>query len=147
MKECTGNARIKAYTDQGITCWSGNDDEAHDARYTAGAVGVISVTSNVVPGLMRQLMFGGTDAKLNASLQPLMRWLFVQPNPIGVNTALALLGAAPPVFRLPYAPYGKELRDEGVALLRSLGLQHCVHGPGAVPELREPAEWTLLERY
>eukprot|EP00976_Prorocentrum_cordatum_P046810 945866-Prorocentrum_minimum.AAC.11 len=24
-------------TDQGITCWTGNDDEAHDAVHTAGA--------------------------------------------------------------------------------------------------------------
>jgi 4-hydroxy-tetrahydrodipicolinate synthase len=39
IKECAGNDRIRAYTERGITCWSGNDDEAHDARYTAGAVG------------------------------------------------------------------------------------------------------------
>ena len=83
VKECTGNARIAAYTARGVTCWSGNDDEAHDARWSAGAVGVISVTSNVVPGLMRTLMFDGPDAALNARLQPLMAWLFAQPNPIG----------------------------------------------------------------
>jgi 4-hydroxy-tetrahydrodipicolinate synthase len=144
VKECTGNERIARYTGRGVTCWSGNDDEAHDARYAAGAVGVISVTSNVVPGLMRRLMFDGADAALNDKLQPLMGWLFAQPNPIGagcaqlcvllcvcvlthvcvvfapcvcvcacvcavsgLNTALAMLGAAPPVFRLPYSPYGR----------------------------------------
>ena len=75
----------------------GNDDEAHDARYGAGAVGVISVTSNIVPGLMRQLMFDGADAALNARLQPLMSWLFRQPNPIGacVRAHAACVGLAP----------------------------------------------------
>jgi len=148
VKECCGNDRIKGYTDKGIVCWSGNDDEAHDARHAAGAVGVISVTSNVVPGLMARLMHGGPDPELNASLQPLMRWLFLQPNPIGVNTALAMLGAVSPVFRLPYAPYDPDLRRQGAALLEKLGVQHCVRGHGdAAPRLREVTEWTLLERY
>ena len=26
VKECEGNDRIKAYTDDGIVCWTGNDD-------------------------------------------------------------------------------------------------------------------------
>ena len=39
VKECEGNDRIRAYTDDGIVCWTGNDDEAHAARYEAGAVG------------------------------------------------------------------------------------------------------------
>jgi 4-hydroxy-tetrahydrodipicolinate synthase len=150
VKECTGNDRIRAYTARGVTCWTGNDDEAHDARYSAGAVGVISVTSNIVPGLMRRLMFDGADAALNARLQPLMGWLFAQPNPIGLNTALAMLGAAPPVFRLPYSPYGPELQAEGARILTELGVEHCVRGPaGAAPGLRQmsQSDWLLLEQY
>ena len=127
VKECTGNDRIRNYTQRGVTCWSGtfdrlsfqffsfwpasdsflrtqarsqhaaswragNDDEAHDARWDAGAVGVISVTSNIVPGLMRQLMFDRRDPQLNARLQPLMAWLFAQPNPIGAFTRWAFTG-------------------------------------------------------
>jgi 4-hydroxy-tetrahydrodipicolinate synthase len=34
---------------------------------------------------MRRLMFDGADAALNARLQPLMGWLFAQPNPIGAR--------------------------------------------------------------
>ena len=56
MKEREGNERIRNYTKNGVTCWSGNDDEAHDAKWDAGAAGVISVTSNVAPKLMRELM-------------------------------------------------------------------------------------------
>ena len=37
VKECTGNQRIHSYADQGIKCWSGNDDEAHDGRHDHGA--------------------------------------------------------------------------------------------------------------
>jgi len=32
VKECMGNERIGAYVDQGLTIWSGNDDQFHDAR-------------------------------------------------------------------------------------------------------------------
>jgi len=53
MKECGGNDRIAYYEKQGIACWSGNDDESHDSRHIHGSHGVISVTSNIIPGLMR----------------------------------------------------------------------------------------------
>uniref|UniRef100_A0A7N0V4B7 4-hydroxy-tetrahydrodipicolinate synthase n=1 Tax=Kalanchoe fedtschenkoi TaxID=63787 RepID=A0A7N0V4B7_KALFE len=104
IKECVGNDRIKQYTDNGIVAWSGNDDQCHDARWGYGATGVISVTSNLVPGLVRKLMFGGVNPSLNATLMPLVEWLFEEPNPIGLNTALAQLGVVRPVFRLPYVP-------------------------------------------
>ena len=97
---------------------------------------------------MRALMFDGPNAAADAALQPLMRWLFLEPNPIGVNTALALLGAARPVFRLPYAPYAPDVREQGAALLRTLGLQHCVRPPGEPhARLLEPQHWPLLEHY
>jgi len=108
------------------------------------------VTSNVVPGLMRRLMFDGPDPALNAALHPLMRWLFLQPNPIGLNTVLAMLGAAAPIFRLPYVPYSPELCAQGADILRTLGLQHCVRGVGAeAAALRALGErdWTLLSRW
>ena len=146
MKECCGNERIRGYTERGIVCWSGNDDEAHDARWGAGAVGVISVTSNVAPELMRRLMFDGPDAGLNGALQPLMRWLFVQPNPIGVNTALAMLGCCRPVFRLPYTPYGRELREEGARLMAALPGGRAAL-PGDRLDVLEAADFTLLDRY
>ncbi|WP_338366209.1 4-hydroxy-tetrahydrodipicolinate synthase, partial [uncultured Pseudoalteromonas sp.] len=107
VKECGGNERIAHYEQQGIACWSGNDDEAHDARHVHKAHGVISVTSNLIPGLFRQLMDTKNDA-LNTSLQPLMNWLFCEPNPIAINTAMMMTGAVNPVFRLPYVPLSDE---------------------------------------
>lgn len=83
VKECTGNDRIKAYADKGVTCWSGNDDEAHDSRHSYNSQGVISVTSNLIPGVFSSLMHTRDDA-MNESLQELMSWLFCEPNPISL---------------------------------------------------------------
>jgi 4-hydroxy-tetrahydrodipicolinate synthase len=123
VKECMGNDRIKELSDQGVACWSGNDDQCYEARHKAGAVGVISVTSNVVPGLVRKLMFDQDDA-LNDKLKPLYKWLFTEPNPIGVNTMLMQLGVVKPVFRLPYTHLDKPMREEGIKILESVGIEH-----------------------
>jgi len=143
MKECTGNARIAAHLSRGTQCWSGNDDEAHDARHDAGAVGVISVTSNLLPGIMSRLMTS-RDPELNASIQALMGWLFSEPNPIPINTAMAMCGLVQPVFRLPYVPMSKPQREEGAKLLRALQ----EHIPGC-KEVRvmEDDEFKIIGRY
>jgi len=119
VKECGGNERIAHYEKQGIACWSGNDDESHDGRHLYGSHGVISVTSNVVPGLMRQLM-DNKNVELNASLKGLMQWLFCEPNPIAINTTLMMTGAVAPNFRLPYKALTKEQRQQGFELLNAL---------------------------
>lgn len=141
VKECTGNDRIAAYAARGVACWSGNDDEAHAARHGAGAAGVISVTSNLVPGLFASLMDARDDAAAE-SLQELMAWLFCEPNPIALNTALAMCGLARPVFRLPYVPLAREQRVRGAALLEAVR-QHL---PAGVAEIRpmEDDEFQLV---
>jgi len=149
VKECEGNERIRNYTKNGVTCWSGNDDEAHDAKWDAGAAGVISVTSNVAPKLMRELMLGPKpNPKLRDDLIPLMRWLFKEPNPIGVNTALAMLGCAEPVFRLPYAPYDEKTRQEGKKIMETVGAEHFVDaGDGALIRDVRDDEFILLDEW
>ncbi|WP_404343855.1 4-hydroxy-tetrahydrodipicolinate synthase [Pseudoalteromonas mariniglutinosa] len=119
VKECGGNDRIAHYEQQGIACWSGNDDEAHDARHQLNAHGVISVTSNLIPGLFRQLMDKRND-ELNTSLQPLMQWLFCEPNPIAINTALMMTKAVKPVFRLPYVPLNQAQQQQGLHYINQL---------------------------
>lgn len=125
VKECGGNDRIAHYEQQGIACWSGNDDEAHDARHIHKAHGVISVTSNLIPGLFRQLMDSKNDA-LNNSLQPLMNWLFCEPNPIAINTAMMMTSAVNPVFRMPYVPLSDEQQQQGETLINQLNEQDFV---------------------
>jgi len=125
VKECSGNERIDYYEQRGIACWSGNDDESSDGRHKFNSHGVISVTSNIVPGLMRRLM-DADDPELNQSLQPLMTWLFCEPNPIAINTALMMTRAIKPVFRLPYVPLNEQQRAQGIDLLNALSEKDLV---------------------
>jgi len=133
VKECAGNDRIAYYEKRGIACWSGNDDESFVGRHEHGSHGVISVTSNIIPGLMRQLMnkdYSGSEqaevVKLNESLQDAMNWLFCEPNPIAINTALMMTDAVPKVFRLPYQALSLEQRVEGLELLKAIPAKHLV---------------------
>ncbi len=131
-----------------LAFWSGtlesNVTQKHH-RWDYGAKGVISVTSNLVPGLMHQLLTEGRDPKLNAKLQPLINWLFMEPNPIGLNTALSQLGLIQPVFRLPYVPLGIEKRRQFVQIVEDIGRQHFV-GDKVVQAL-EDDDFLLLHRY
>lgn len=68
VKECTGNDRIAYYSSIGIDCWSGNDDECFEARWGHGGHGVISVTSNILPGIMAQLMNDPNNKSTNAKV-------------------------------------------------------------------------------
>lgn len=139
VKECMGHERIRALSDRGVACWSGNDDQCHLSRHVHGAVGVISVTSNVVPGLIHKLMHGPRDDKLDEKLQPLYKWLFTEPNPIGINTLLMQLDMAHPVFRLPYTFRSKETREESVKLVKSVGLEHFPVGTKGLQVLEDSA--------
>ncbi|KAG2574173.1 4-hydroxy-tetrahydrodipicolinate synthase, chloroplastic-like [Panicum virgatum] len=145
VKECVGHERIQCYTDKGITIWSGNDDECHDSRWKYGATGVISVASNLVPGLMHSLMYGGEIAVLNEKLLPLMKWLFCQPNPIALNTALAQLGVARPVFRLPYVPLPLEKRIEFIRIVEAIGRENFVGQQEA--RILDDDGFVLISRY
>jgi len=125
VKECTGNDRIAYYEKKGIACWSGNDDESFAARHEHGAHGVISVTSNIIPKIMRTLM-DKPDKALNDSVIELMGWMFCEPNPIALNTALMMTNAVSPVFRLPYQALSLEQREVGLALLKSIDANELV---------------------
>jgi len=120
VKECGGNHRIAHYEKQGIPCWSGNDDEAFDGRHQHKSHGVISVTANLLPGLMKRLMDSADESELNQKLEPMFDWLFCEPNPIAINTALGMTGAIKPIFRLPYMPLDEKKRAIGLALLKAL---------------------------
>ncbi|TKW21999.1 hypothetical protein SEVIR_4G158700v4 [Setaria viridis] len=145
VKECVGHERVKQYTDKDIAVWSGNDDECHDSRWKYGATGVISVASNLVPGLMHSLMYEGENATLNEKLLPLMKWLFCQPNPIALNTALAQLGVTRPVFRLPYVPLPLKKRIEFVRIVEAIGRQNFVGQKEA--RILDDDDFMLISRY
>jgi len=144
VKECMGPERIKMYVDAGMKIWSGNDDDMHYCRHVLGAQGSISVASNVVPGIYKKLLFHERNDALNDSLNPLFSWLFKEPNPIGVNTMLMQLGMSQPVWRLPYVPLDKAMREEGVRILKDIGVQHVPNGDNL--QVLEDDDFTVLIR-
>jgi 4-hydroxy-tetrahydrodipicolinate synthase len=72
--------------------------------------------------------------ELADSVAELIDWLFCQPNPIPLNTALSMCGLVKPVFRLPYVPLSREEREKGAVLLRA-----------ALPHLPGVTEVKVLE--
>jgi len=72
------------------------------------------------------------DDSLNQSLQPLINWLFCEPNPMPLNTALGMLGAIEPVFRLPYLPLDEDRQKQGLSILSEIKREYL---PGKKLEL------------
>ena len=85
-----------------------------------GASGVISVTSNILPGEMAELCrrFLGGDvtgaAELHHRLLPICDAMFVETNPIPVKAALAMMGRIENELRLPMVP----ISDKGADVVR-----------------------------
>ncbi len=89
---------------------------------SVGAVGVVSVLSNLFPekvaGLCRAYLGGDFKAALAAhrELIPLARAMFIETNPIPVKAAMKLLGRDAGTLRLPMT----EARPETVAALKKV---------------------------
>ncbi len=103
------------------------DDALTLAVMAAGGDGIISVVSNATPGPMARLVeccragdFAGARA-LHEQLSPWMRAAFIESNPIPVKAALAMLGRAGNVVRLPLVPLRDELSGEVRAALGTAG--------------------------
>lgn len=95
----------------------------------SGARGLVSVTSNVAPRQMKELVDAALsgDGKLAAALQkkyyPLMKGLMsLDVNPVPIKAALALRGDISWELRLPLAPLAEEKRAVLADLLRRFGL-------------------------
>ncbi len=118
VKECMGNERISDYHKLGIACWSGNDDQAVAGYLYHNSLGVISVASNIIPAKFKQMLEG--DEALYKKCSSFINWLFIEPNPIPLNSLLADLRLVKPVFRLPYLPLSIAQRQSGIKLLSEI---------------------------
>lgn len=87
-----------------------------------GADGVISVASNEVPRLMRQ-MVDGRDVTIQNRLLPLLTGNFMESNPIPVKAAMKMMGILESdTVRPPLAPITDANRKKLEAILRECGL-------------------------
>ena len=119
VKECTKIERIQNYESNGVACWSGNDEDCFAAKHTANSHGVISVVSNIIPSTMHYLM-NNNDQKINDDLADLIEIIFCEPNPIPLNTVLAMMKLCKPVLRMPYFPLSLEQQRKVIQILKEL---------------------------
>ncbi|RKG51091.1 4-hydroxy-tetrahydrodipicolinate synthase [Corallococcus sp. AB011P] len=131
LKEATGNLiravdLVEKCGDR-MTFLSG-DDFTVLPFIACGGKGVISVSSNVAPRMMADLVAAARSndiAKargLQVRMNALHRLLFVESNPIPVKWALHLMGLFGPEIRLPLVPMGESNAAKLKAELSGLGL-------------------------
>jgi len=93
-----------------------------------GGVGVISVTSNIVPDRMAKLvdtfMAGDleTSRRIHFELMPLFKAMFIETNPGPVKAAMDMMGMAAGKPRLPLVELRPENREKLRKVLVELGL-------------------------
>ncbi len=104
------------------------DDSLTLPFLSVGAVGVISVASNLIPREVGQLVRAWLDGKpdaarrLHAQYYRLFKELFVETNPVPIKTALALQGRMTADLRLPLTPLTDDHLDRLRAVLSDYGL-------------------------
>jgi 4-hydroxy-tetrahydrodipicolinate synthase len=110
-----------------LTVLSG-DDPLTLPMMAVGAKGVITVTANVMPKEMAQLvasfLAGRIDdaRRIHFALSPLFAALFYETNPIPVKEALGMMGKIDPELRLPLCAMGADHRNQLSRVLKELQL-------------------------
>lgn len=116
-----------------FTVLSGDDATCREA-VLAGARGVISVTANVAPKGMSEMIaaaMAGDAARaaaLDAPLAGLHQELFVEGNPIPVKWALQRMGMIRSGIRLPMTPLGEPFHGRVAAAMDAAGLKQASRG-------------------
>ncbi|MDD5249297.1 MAG: 4-hydroxy-tetrahydrodipicolinate synthase [Rhodocyclaceae bacterium] len=131
IKDATGN--IERGTDlakrapAGFSVLSGDDATAL-ALTLLGGKGTISVTANVAPRLMHEMIaaaLAGDVARartINYQLLALHKNLFLEANPIPVKWACARMGLIEDGERLPLTSFSPEFHDKLLAAMRDAGI-------------------------
>jgi 4-hydroxy-tetrahydrodipicolinate synthase len=132
VKEATGDLSraesILSAARTGFLLLSGDDPTAAELM-KRGAVGVISVTANVVPGAMHDMCAAALAgdhsqaAAINEKLMPLHLAMFVEANPIPVKWAVARLGLMGRGIRLPLTWLSERLEDDVLAAMKAAGVR------------------------
>lgn len=132
MKEAGGSvervSQLLAACPEGFEVLSG-DDSLTLPFMAVGAVGVISVASNLIPRVMSDLVGLALQGKfteaaaLHRKYYPLFSaFLKLDTNPVPVKTALGLAGLCLPDLRLPMVAMAEEKAAELAKTLRTLGV-------------------------
>jgi len=131
VKEASGNitqiAEICCRMPERFTVLSG-DDVMTLPVISVGGRGVISTSSNQIPGPfteMTRLALAGDYAGARKILKrwlPLMNMNFIETNPIAVKWAMAAMGLLEPVYRLPMVPPSEASKKKVEQVVEAMGL-------------------------
>jgi 4-hydroxy-tetrahydrodipicolinate synthase len=132
VKEATGSLPQAIETIErcpaGFAVLSG-DDILTLPLLAVGGVGVVSVTSNVVPGDVKALVDAWFAGKVDearrrhSKMVPLHQALFLETNPAPVKTAMAMLGMLEAEIRLPLCGLTEANAQKLRAALAAYGLR------------------------
>ena len=131
IKEASGDislaAKIRSLCGDDLYIWSGNDD-CTIPLMSLGALGVISVASNIVPGAVAKLCalcLEGSYAEateLYAKYASLFSALFIETNPIPVKAAMKMMGMDSCILRLPLTEISQESFETLLKAMRDAGI-------------------------
>lgn len=131
IKEATGSvergAEILRRCGDDFLLLSGDDASCREL-IGAGAQGVITVTGNVAPRMMHEMVDAALAddpagaRELDGRLAGLHTALFVESNPIPVKWALGRLGLIGPGIRLPLVPLAESNQAAVLAAMRRAGV-------------------------
>lgn len=131
IKEASGDialaAKIRSLCGDDLYIWSGNDD-CTIPLMSLGALGVISVASNIVPGAVAKLCalcLEGSYAEateLYAKYASLFSALFIETNPIPVKAAMKMVGMDSGILRLPLTEISQESFETLLKAMRDAGI-------------------------
>ena len=131
IKEASGDislvGEVRSRCGDALYIWSGNDDNTVPIM-ALGGLGVVSVASNIVPGVVAklcELCFTGdfkAATELYSKYAKLFSTLFIETNPIPVKTAMKLLEQDSGLLRLPLTEPSEEHLNILRAAMREVGL-------------------------
>ncbi len=127
QKEATGDliqtTRIIKNKPEDFFVTSG-DDEVVLPMMSVGGHGGISVIGNALPSQMSNLVRAGLSGdfasakQFNESIFDLHKWLYIEGNPVGIKTAMEILGYCTNEVRLPLHPISRDNYKELEKVLR-----------------------------
>lgn len=129
IKEASGDliqaTRIIKNRPDGFIVTSG-DDEVALPMIAAGGEGVISVIANAYPGYFSEMtrhIRAGKLAKArecNFEVYDLHKWLYIEGNPVGIKSAMKILGFCKNQVRLPLHKMSSENYDALKACIKNI---------------------------
>jgi 4-hydroxy-tetrahydrodipicolinate synthase len=132
IKDATGNIErgieLIKRAPKGFAIYSG-DDATGMALALLGSQGVITVTGNVAPKAMHDMLqaaFAGdvkTARAINDTLTGLHKHLFCEANPIPVKWACARIGLIHDALRLPLTILAPECHERVLGAMREAGIR------------------------